>query len=166
MAQFMASLNHEIQDILEYKDYPNITHLFYFACKAERKVHGCHTSAKTNFLQEELILGSATMDVQPHHLLHQVGWHLLRPTTVASLELLPQIHQLRCSQQQRVHHHPLSLLHLQAERETCNVTAAKGLAMLCVTVPPSVFWSLKIMVSTLQLVISMRIHLLCLQLTM
>jgi hypothetical protein len=63
------------------------------------------------------------------------------PTTVASLELLPQIQQLGRPQQQRVPHHPLSLLHLQAERETSNVTAAKGLDMLCVIAPPSVFWS-------------------------
>jgi hypothetical protein len=79
------------------------------------------------------------MDVQPHHLLHQVGWHLLHPTTVASLKLLPQIQQLGRPQQQRVPHHPLSLLHLQAERETSNVTATKGLYMLCVIAPPSVF---------------------------
>jgi hypothetical protein len=38
MARFFASLNHEIQDILEYKDYANITRLFHFACKAEREV--------------------------------------------------------------------------------------------------------------------------------
>jgi hypothetical protein len=94
MAQFFAGLNCEIQDILEYKDYTNITHLFHFACKAEREVQCRHTSAKTNFLQGELIRGSATMDVQPHHRLHQVEWHLLRPTTAASLELLPQIQQL------------------------------------------------------------------------
>jgi hypothetical protein len=43
------------------------------------------------FLQEELIHGSTTMYVQLHHLLHQVRWHLLHPTTAASLELLPQI---------------------------------------------------------------------------
>jgi hypothetical protein len=49
MARFLASLNREIQDILEYKDYANITRLFHFACKAERKVQGCHTRAKTNF---------------------------------------------------------------------------------------------------------------------
>jgi hypothetical protein len=47
MARFVARLNHEIQDILEYKDYANITHLFHFACKAEREVQGHH--AKTNF---------------------------------------------------------------------------------------------------------------------
>jgi hypothetical protein len=49
MAQFFTGLNHEIQDILEYKDYTNITHLFHFACKDEREVQGRHASAKTNF---------------------------------------------------------------------------------------------------------------------
>jgi hypothetical protein len=49
MAQFVAGLNHEIQDILEYKDYANITCLFHFACKAESEVQGHHASAKTNF---------------------------------------------------------------------------------------------------------------------
>jgi hypothetical protein len=42
-------LNHEIQDIPEYKDYANITRLFYFACKAKREVQGRHASAKANF---------------------------------------------------------------------------------------------------------------------
>jgi hypothetical protein len=49
MARFFAGLNHKIQDILEYKDYANIAHLFYFACKAEREVQSCHASVKTNF---------------------------------------------------------------------------------------------------------------------
>jgi hypothetical protein len=49
MARFFAGLNHEIQDILEYKDYTNITHLFHFTCKAEREVQGRHASVKTNF---------------------------------------------------------------------------------------------------------------------
>jgi hypothetical protein len=49
MARFFAGLSHEIQDILEYKDYTNITRLFHFACKAEREVQGHHASAKTNF---------------------------------------------------------------------------------------------------------------------
>jgi hypothetical protein len=115
MARFFTSLNHEIQDILEYKDYTNITRLFHFICKAEREVQGLHASAKAHFLQEELILGSATMDVQPHRLIHQVEWHLLRPTTAASLELLPQIQQLGRPQQERVPHHQPNLLHLQAE---------------------------------------------------
>jgi hypothetical protein len=49
MARIVAGLNHEIQDILEYKDYANITHLFHFAFKAEREVQGQHASVKTNF---------------------------------------------------------------------------------------------------------------------
>jgi hypothetical protein len=49
MARFFADLNREIQDILEYKDYANITRLFHFACKAEREVQGRHASANTNF---------------------------------------------------------------------------------------------------------------------
>jgi hypothetical protein len=49
MSRFVAGLNHEIQDILEYKDYVNITRLFHFACKAEREVQGHHAGAKTNF---------------------------------------------------------------------------------------------------------------------
>jgi hypothetical protein len=49
MALFLAGLNHEIQDILEYKDYANITRFFHFACKAEREVQGRHASVKNNF---------------------------------------------------------------------------------------------------------------------
>jgi hypothetical protein len=48
-AQFVAGLNHEIQDIHEYKDYANSTHLFLFARKAEREVQGHHASARTKF---------------------------------------------------------------------------------------------------------------------
>jgi hypothetical protein len=115
MAQFFAGLNREIQDILEYKDYANITHLFHFAVKLKGKCRVTTQVRRLIFLQEEQILGSATMDAQPHRLLHQDGWHLLRPTTAANLELLPQIQQLGRPQQQRVQHHPPSLLHLQAE---------------------------------------------------
>jgi hypothetical protein len=49
MAHFFTGLNHEIQDILEYKDYANNTCLFHFTCKAEREVQGRHASPKTNF---------------------------------------------------------------------------------------------------------------------
>jgi hypothetical protein len=40
MARFLGGLNHEIQDILSYKEYINITRLFHLACKVERKVQG------------------------------------------------------------------------------------------------------------------------------
>ena len=36
LARFMGGLNRDIQTILEYKEYTNITRLFHLACKAER----------------------------------------------------------------------------------------------------------------------------------
>ena len=38
LACFTSGLNREIQTILEYKEYTNITRLFHLACKAEREV--------------------------------------------------------------------------------------------------------------------------------
>jgi hypothetical protein len=38
MARFLGELNREIQDILTYKDYTNVTRLFHLACKAESEV--------------------------------------------------------------------------------------------------------------------------------
>jgi hypothetical protein len=40
MACFKAGLNREIYDIVDYKEYTNITRLFHLACKAEREVQG------------------------------------------------------------------------------------------------------------------------------
>ena len=40
MARFLGGLNREIQDILAYKEYTNVTRLFHLACKAEREVQG------------------------------------------------------------------------------------------------------------------------------
>ena len=48
MARFLGGLNQEIQDILAYKDYTNVTRLFHLACKAEREVQGRRASTKTN----------------------------------------------------------------------------------------------------------------------
>ena len=48
MARFLGGLNREIQDILVYKEYTNITRLFHLACKAEREVQGRCASAKNN----------------------------------------------------------------------------------------------------------------------
>ncbi|XP_039776752.1 uncharacterized protein LOC120644236 isoform X2 [Panicum virgatum] len=52
MARFLGGLNHEIQDILAYKEYTNITRLFHLACKAEREVQGRHASMKTKISTE------------------------------------------------------------------------------------------------------------------
>ena len=38
LARFIGGLNREIQTILAYKEYTNITRLFHLACKVEREV--------------------------------------------------------------------------------------------------------------------------------
>ena len=40
MARFRGGLNREIQGILDYKEYADMTTLFEYACKAEREVQG------------------------------------------------------------------------------------------------------------------------------
>ena len=45
----MGGSNREIQTILEYKEYNNITRLFHLACKAEREVQDRKALARTNF---------------------------------------------------------------------------------------------------------------------
>ena len=49
LARFMGGLNREIQTILEYKEYTNMTRLFHLACKAEREVQDRQALARTNF---------------------------------------------------------------------------------------------------------------------
>ena len=49
LARFLGGLNREIQTILEYKDYNNITRLFHLACKAEHEVQDRQALARTNF---------------------------------------------------------------------------------------------------------------------
>jgi hypothetical protein len=48
MARFLGGLNREIQDILAYKEYNNVTRLFHLACKAEREMQGRRASARSN----------------------------------------------------------------------------------------------------------------------
>jgi len=48
MARFRGGLNREIQDILDYKDYADMTTLFEYACKAEREVQGRRSKPYTN----------------------------------------------------------------------------------------------------------------------
>jgi hypothetical protein len=48
MARFRGGLNREIQDILDYKNYFDITTLFEYACKAEREVQGRRSKTYTN----------------------------------------------------------------------------------------------------------------------
>jgi hypothetical protein len=48
MARFRGGWNREIQDILDYKDYFDITTLFEYACKVEREVQGRRSKTYTN----------------------------------------------------------------------------------------------------------------------
>jgi hypothetical protein len=48
MARFRGGLNREILDILDYKEYADITQLFEFACKVEREVQGRHSRTYSN----------------------------------------------------------------------------------------------------------------------
>jgi hypothetical protein len=48
MARFRGGLNREIQDILDYKEYADMTTLFEYACKAEREVQGRRSKTYTN----------------------------------------------------------------------------------------------------------------------
>jgi hypothetical protein len=48
MARFRGGVNREIQDILDYKDYFDITTLFEYACKAKREVQGRRSKTYTN----------------------------------------------------------------------------------------------------------------------
>ena len=49
LARFLGGLNREIQTILDYKEYTNITRLFHLACKDEREVQDRQALARTNF---------------------------------------------------------------------------------------------------------------------
>ena len=48
MACFRGGLNREIQDILDYKGYNDMTTLFEYACKAEREVQGHRSKTYSN----------------------------------------------------------------------------------------------------------------------
>ena len=48
MARFRGGLNREIQDILDYKEYYDMTTLFEYACKAEREVQGRRSKQYSN----------------------------------------------------------------------------------------------------------------------
>lgn len=48
MARFRGGLNSKIQDILDYKEYTDMTTLFEYACKAEREVQGRRPKTYTN----------------------------------------------------------------------------------------------------------------------
>jgi hypothetical protein len=66
MARFRGGLNREIQDILDYKEYADMTQLFEFACKAEREVQGRRSRTySNNFAARNLSSSSASAPSTP-----------------------------------------------------------------------------------------------------
>jgi hypothetical protein len=49
MTRVFGGRNHKIQDVLDYKEYNNITRLFHLACKAEREVQERQTRSQAIF---------------------------------------------------------------------------------------------------------------------
>jgi len=66
MARFRGGLNREIQDILDYKEYYDMTTLFEFACKAERQIQGRRSKPYSNsFAGRSSTSGSAPASPAP-----------------------------------------------------------------------------------------------------
>jgi hypothetical protein len=60
MARFRGGLNREIQNILDYKDYFDITTLFVHACKVEHEVQGQRSKTYTNLFAGRGLTHSST----------------------------------------------------------------------------------------------------------
>ena len=73
LARFLGGLNREIQTILDYKEYTNITRLFHLACKAEREVQDRQALARTNLSAgRPSSWTSRASSIKLHQHLHQV----------------------------------------------------------------------------------------------
>jgi hypothetical protein len=71
MARFHGGLNREIQDILDYKKYYDMTTLFEYACKAEREVQGCRSKPYSNpFCRTKLNIRLSTSSPCAIHVHH------------------------------------------------------------------------------------------------
>jgi hypothetical protein len=70
MARFRGGLNHEIQDIHDYKEYADMTQLFEFACKAEREVQGRRSRTYSNTFAGRNLSSSSTPLSMRHPDLH------------------------------------------------------------------------------------------------
>jgi hypothetical protein len=141
MARFVAGLNHEIQEILEYKDYANITRLFHFACKAEREVQGRHASAKTNFSAGRTNSWQrnngcrAPPSPSPSWVAPSTSSKNSKPrnSTTNSVTRAPSATKST----------PLPTESAASSSRARDIQChrSKGMDMLCVIPPPSVFWS-------------------------
>ena len=108
IARFMGGLNRDIQDILAYKDYDSVTHLFHLACKGEREVQGRRASTRTNIpagrtsswthattgcQSNRAAAPSSSVTISLHQILHQVQVNQQEGQQAHQLKVRPRLHQ-------------------------------------------------------------------------
>jgi hypothetical protein len=106
VTRFLGGLNREIQDILAYKYYANVTRLFHLACKAEREVQGRRASARSNvsagkYTQWQQRTTTSMTVVHQHQLPRRVDQHHRLPPSTNHVHL-PQIQQPNLPRNQQV----------------------------------------------------------------
>jgi hypothetical protein len=84
MARFCGGLNREIHDILDYKEYDDMTTLFSYACKAEREVQGRRSKPFLTLLRGEAPLPAPGMFLL-HHLSPRLHLVIRQPKPQALL---------------------------------------------------------------------------------
>jgi hypothetical protein len=139
MARFLGGLNREIQDILAYKEYTNITRLFHLACKAERQVQGRRASTRTNIFigrnfstQPCSSIPSTERAAAPYSSLARTAAPPSRDNPVNSAAKTTQKPATSTSS-----------VASTGRTRMFSATAARDLDMSCVTAQASVFWSSK-----------------------
>ena len=148
MARFLGGLNREIQDILAYKEYANVTRLFHLACKAEREVQGRRAVSRTN-----ISAGKVT------------SWQPRTTTSMSGRAPVPSSSSNRAAppspSRDKARASPsnsanksvqkpaivLHRLHPRVEQEMSSAIVARAMGMCSVTVLASAFWWSKRMVS-------------------
>ena len=93
LARFMGGLNKDIQTILEYKDYNNITCLFHLACKLNMKCRIDRHWRELTFLQVDFHHGHRVHPLLPlHQHLHQVPAPVMIQESRHNHHYLPRAH--------------------------------------------------------------------------
>jgi hypothetical protein len=144
MAHFHGGLNREIQDILDYKKYADMTQLFEFACKAEREVQGrCSRTYSNTFAGRNSSSSSKPALPAP-------SMHTPREKTATPAGAAPATGAASTIGRTR--------------DITCFRCSGRG--HVARDYPKSAHYSFMTMVSTLQLVTQKNLNILCLSLTM
>ncbi|PVH34169.1 hypothetical protein PAHAL_8G161700 [Panicum hallii] len=98
MARFLGGLTREIQDILAYKEYTNVTRLFHLACKAEREVQGRRTRTNTPTDTSNRLSMTTSKSAPPHATDTVKGSTQAAPKTSSSLASTGRMKDIQCLQ--------------------------------------------------------------------